>query len=60
MPAGVNGQLAFAHYIWDADAGAFLAHGVNVSPCAATAIADITMFLTPEVFERLGRDHALT
>ena len=60
VPVGVNGQLAFAHYMWEADEGAFIAHGVNVVTLRGDRIADVTMFLTPEVFERLGRDHALT
>ena len=57
--ADVNGQLAFAHYMWDADASAFTAHGINVVSLRGDRVADITFFLYPEMFERLGRDDAL-
>jgi len=53
VPAGVNGQLAFGHYLWDVDTQTYVSHGVNVLTLRGTRIADITTFLTPEVFGRL-------
>jgi RNA polymerase sigma-70 factor (ECF subfamily) len=52
VPAGVNGQLAFAHYLRDQGGGTHLAHGLSVITLRGARIADITTFLHPESFER--------
>jgi RNA polymerase sigma-70 factor (ECF subfamily) len=54
VPTGANGQPAFAHYTWDVDAEAFLAHGIHVLGLEGNRIRDITIFLTPEAFARFG------
>ena len=53
VPAGINGQLAFGHYFWDAETETYVPHGVNVLTIRGARIADITTFLTPDVFGRL-------
>jgi RNA polymerase sigma-70 factor (ECF subfamily) len=52
VPAGANGQLAFGHYLWDAETRRHLPHGVNLLTLRGDRIADITTFLTPEAFAR--------
>ncbi|MGH2948229.1 MAG: sigma-70 family RNA polymerase sigma factor [Solirubrobacteraceae bacterium] len=52
VPVGANGQLAFGHYFWDPENRTYVPHGVNLLTLRDTRIADITTFLTPEVFER--------
>jgi RNA polymerase sigma-70 factor (ECF subfamily) len=52
VPAGANGQLAFGHYLWDAERRRHLPHGVNLLTLRGDRIADITTFLTPEAFAR--------
>ena len=54
VPASVNGQLAFGHYLWRPETGAYAGHGVNVVTLRDDRIADITTFLEPELFARLG------
>jgi RNA polymerase sigma-70 factor, ECF subfamily len=54
VPTRANGQLAFGHYMWDANAGAFLAHGISVLTLRGTEIEDMTIFRTPELLERFG------
>jgi RNA polymerase sigma-70 factor (ECF subfamily) len=54
VATSANGQPAFAHYSWDADAKAFLPHGIHVLGLAGGRIRDITVFQTPEVFPRFG------
>jgi RNA polymerase sigma-70 factor (ECF subfamily) len=49
-----NGQPAAAHYVWDASAGAFLAHAIHVLSLRGDRIVDITVFHAPEAFERFG------
>jgi RNA polymerase sigma-70 factor, ECF subfamily len=49
-----NGQPAAAHYVWDADAEAFLPHAIHVLGLRGDRILDITVFLTPEPFARFG------
>ncbi len=58
--ARANGQLAFGHYLWDDEQRSFLAHGVNVLTLDGASIAEITAFLTPELFERFGLPDAMT
>ena len=54
LPAHVSGQLAFAHYFGDPRRERFAAHGISVLTLSGARIADITTFLAPELFERLG------
>ena len=49
-----NGQLAFGHYYWDADEGAFVGEGISVLTLRGTQIDDITTFRTAELLERFG------
>jgi len=52
--AHASGQLAFGFYLWnDAERG-FLAHSVNVLTLDGASIADLTAFITPEVFGPFG------
>ena len=53
-PTRANGQPAFAHYYWDADAEAFIPHAIHVLGLRGDRIQDITIFRTPEVFARFG------
>jgi RNA polymerase sigma-70 factor (ECF subfamily) len=54
VPARANGQLAFAHYIWDGEKERFVAHSVNVLAVRGAHIDEITAFLEPEAFGRVG------
>ena len=45
-----NGQIALAHYSWEAGAGAFTRHGITVLTLHGQAIAAITTFRTPAAF----------
>jgi len=54
VPARANGQLAFAHYIWDGEKERFTAHSVNVLALRGAHIDEITAFLAPETFGRFG------
>ena len=54
VPARANAQLAFGEYLWDRDVEAFVPHAVNVLTLRSEQIADITAFLTPELFAQFG------
>jgi RNA polymerase sigma-70 factor (ECF subfamily) len=54
IPARANAQLAFGKYRWDSATGVFLPHGLNVLTVHRKRIADITAFITPELFARCG------
>jgi RNA polymerase sigma-70 factor (ECF subfamily) len=54
LPTRANGQPATAHYTWDADAQAFVAHAIHVLSLEGNRIRDITVFLSPEPFARFG------
>jgi RNA polymerase sigma-70 factor (ECF subfamily) len=54
LPIAANGQPAFAHYAWEADADAFLPHAIHVVGLRGDRIRDITVFQTPAVFDRFG------
>jgi RNA polymerase sigma-70 factor, ECF subfamily len=54
VPARANGQLAFAHYIWDGEKERFVAHSVNVLALRGAHIDEITAFLAPGAFGRFG------
>ena len=54
VPARASGQLAFGFYLWNAERRDFVAHSVNVLALDGARIAEITAYLTPDVFERFG------
>jgi RNA polymerase sigma-70 factor (ECF subfamily) len=54
IPIRANGQLAFGHYMWSEELGAFAAHGINVLTLDGDRIAEITLFRDPEAFARFG------
>ena len=54
MPVAVNAQLAFGHYFWEPERGAYIPHGVNVITLRGDRIEDITTFLTDDAIDRLG------
>jgi RNA polymerase sigma-70 factor (ECF subfamily) len=54
VPTRANAQPALAHYSWDAEAEAFLPHGIHVLGLEGDRIRDITIFRTPEAFARFG------
>lgn len=54
VPMRAAGQLAFGHYHWDDDGGAFTPHGINVLTLHGKLIADITVFRTPETLQQFG------
>jgi RNA polymerase sigma-70 factor (ECF subfamily) len=54
IPTRANGQLAFGHYYWDADAHAFVGEGISVATLRGTEIEDLTVFRTPELLDRFG------
>ena len=58
--AHASGQLAFGFYLFDDEQRSFLAHSVNVLTLDGTSIADLTAFLTPELFEHFGLPDAMT
>jgi RNA polymerase sigma-70 factor, ECF subfamily len=49
-----NGQIAFAHYISDADSAPFTAHSINVLTLQGAQVSSITAFMEPEMFGRFG------
>jgi RNA polymerase sigma-70 factor (ECF subfamily) len=49
-----NGQPAAAHYVWNAEAQAFLPHSIHVLTLEGNRIRDITVFLATEAFDRFG------
>jgi RNA polymerase sigma-70 factor, ECF subfamily len=49
-----NGQPAAAHYAWDDEEQAFLAHAIHVLGLEGNRIRDIIVFRTAEAFERFG------
>jgi RNA polymerase sigma-70 factor (ECF subfamily) len=54
IPTRANGQLAFGHYIWREERGAFAAESIGVLTLDGERIAEMMMFRTPEVFARFG------
>ncbi|WP_300018179.1 sigma-70 family RNA polymerase sigma factor [Pseudonocardia sp.] len=48
VPVGANGQPALASYLFDDDAGAFLAFAIDVLTVRDDRIAEITTFIGPE------------
>jgi RNA polymerase sigma-70 factor (ECF subfamily) len=54
VPTQSNGQPAFAHYLWDAEAAAFMAHGIAVLTLDGDRIGELTIFRDPELVARFG------
>ena len=54
VPTRANGQLAFGHYIWDADENVFAPDGISVLTLRGTQIEDLTVFRDPEAMARFG------
>jgi RNA polymerase sigma-70 factor (ECF subfamily) len=54
VPVRANGQLAFGHYVWDAEKGSFVPHGINVLTLRGARIEGITTFLTPGALATFG------
>ena len=54
VPVGASGQLAFAFYVFDDEAGAFLAHSINVLAMDGARIAELIAFLDADAFARFG------
>jgi RNA polymerase sigma-70 factor, ECF subfamily len=54
VPVRANGQLAFGHYVWDAEKGSFVPHGINVLTLRGARIEGITIFLTPGALATFG------
>ena len=59
LPVGANGQVAFAHYVWDESGGHFLPHGVNVLALSGSLVSEIDAFLYPQDFARFGLPETL-
>jgi RNA polymerase sigma-70 factor (ECF subfamily) len=54
LPIRVNGQPAVAYYCEDADTGRHLPLAIDVLTLEGALIKEITAFITPEIFPRLG------
>jgi RNA polymerase sigma-70 factor (ECF subfamily) len=54
LPTRVNGQPAVASYPEDADSGRHLPLAIDVLTLEGGLIKEITAFITPEIFPRLG------
>ena len=54
LPTRVNGQPAVAYYGEDADTGRHLPLAIDVFTLEGGLIKEITAFITPEIFPRLG------
>jgi RNA polymerase sigma-70 factor (ECF subfamily) len=54
VPARANGQLAFGHYEWREERGAFVAHAIDVLTLRGDRIAEIIAFMDPDAFSRFG------
>jgi RNA polymerase sigma-70 factor (ECF subfamily) len=52
VPVRASGQPAFGHYMWDE--GRWLPHAIVVLTLQGALIAEMTVFLTPEIFGRFG------
>jgi RNA polymerase sigma-70 factor (ECF subfamily) len=54
LPARANAQPAFGTYRWVAAERRFVANAIHVLTLRDAAVADVTCFLTPEVFPSFG------
>jgi RNA polymerase sigma-70 factor (ECF subfamily) len=53
-PTGASGQVALASYHLDGETGRFLPAALDVLRFSGSEIAEITAFVTPEIFPRFG------
>jgi RNA polymerase sigma-70 factor (ECF subfamily) len=54
VPIAANGQIAFGHYIWREERGAWEAHAIDVITLDGDRISDLIFFRYPEMFARFG------
>ena len=54
VPTAANGQPALAVYEFNDSAGAWVAHSIHVLTLEEGAIATVTLFLEPQLFEEFG------
>jgi RNA polymerase sigma-70 factor (ECF subfamily) len=54
VPSSANAQPALAGYVWDDEAGAFVAHEITVLTLRGSEIEEVTAFLTPAAFAGFG------
>jgi RNA polymerase sigma-70 factor (ECF subfamily) len=54
LPIEASGALAFGQYTLDDESGALEAHAIVVLALEGDRIAELTAFLTPELFPRFG------
>jgi RNA polymerase sigma-70 factor, ECF subfamily len=59
VPVRANSQLAFGHYEWRKERGAFVAHAIDVLALSGDRIAEITAFMDPQAFAGFGLPDAL-
>ena len=50
LPTRANGQVAFGHYVWREEAGAYLRGELSVLSLRGHEIAEIVVFRSPEAF----------
>jgi hypothetical protein len=60
VPVRANGQLAFGHYIWRDERGAFVPHAIQVVTLDGDRIAGIVAFRDEEVVARFGLPEELS
>jgi RNA polymerase sigma-70 factor, ECF subfamily len=54
VPSSANGQPTLAGYLWDTPADAFTPYCLCVLSVRSGQIAEITAFVTPEIFQPFG------
>lgn len=54
LPTSANGQLAVACYSWQPEAGAYVAHVIDVLTVRGQRISAVCGFVMPELFARFG------
>ena len=54
LPARASGQPAVGCYRWDAEKGSYVASVLDVLTLHGARIAEVTGFVTPEVFRSFG------
>ena len=54
VPVQLNGQPAIAYYALDSDTGVYSAHAVDVLTLQGPLVTEITAFIAPALFPRLG------
>ncbi len=59
VPVRANGQVAFGCFRWDAAAGGYTAHSLDVVTLDGPRVAHVTAFLDDAVLDRFGLPQAL-